>query len=972
MRFIGVSFLWLAHLFLSVIASQIKDDEVEKFLLSMTLEQKINQMAQIDISKIFTDGDIDDAKINSYFGEQGVGSLLITPVGDNYFNATVYRSIIKQVQNAAKARNMPPVIAGIDSVHGANYIKGAVMFPQQLNIASTFNPEHAKYAGKIAARDTLASGINWLFSPILGLGMQPLWARMYETFGEDPHVVGQFASKMIEGIQENKKSAACAKHFVGYSAPRTGHDRSPSWIPTRHLYQYFVRPWRKVIKDANPLTIMESYTEYDGVPNVANRESLNVLLRQDLGFDGVLVTDYQEVENLFSWHHVAADIDEAVQMTLTEGSVDLNMLPFNIEGWMHGVSNQKNVESRIDESVRRILHIKNQLGMFDDSVLGYGEEDIEAIGNSEVRKTALDMARESIVLAENNFDTILPISDNFDGENVKVHVTGPTSDSIAYQTGGWTIQWQGAKSDSDFTYGKTVLNAAKNIDSWDVTSSCGTDILGNPCSDEDEAGKIAGADYIIICIGEENYTGQFDVSGEIIEFCVLLISTFVLFFDLVEKPGDIRHLALPQGQLELVRRMREHSTAKIIVVYFGGRPRLLGDIVHNSDALMLAFLPGPIAGRAVVDLITGKHNFSGKLPITYPKFEDMGGVPYWHTVTDQCTGPEDSTEPLPHYWYKQCDVEWAFGHGRSYTTFEYNKLKSATDQVIHACPWSEKEPTSVEISVNVKNTGYRAGLETVMFFLFVESRHVTPEYKLLVHFERIELQPFEEKAVSFNLTPESLKYVGPHDDKHDILQMNQKFYIGVGAHTDCRTDQKELCTELITLKMIEDEIYDPACERACNILEEQSCLKVRNLSQKECYDKCLASPSINPNESGWGWNYVSCIETFLLDSRTIGDKCNSVRSLCRDVFVNETVNEAGDSKTEWDDKPTLADYKGAKKHSVFGIVVIFSAILSSICMAFVVWYACFGFFFAEHDIEEISREKDIEFTSIAQEENEVI
>ena len=818
MRFVGIILLWLAcfiQCIVPVLALQTIDDQIESIMSSMSLHQKINQMAQIDFSLIFTDSNVDQGKLEHYFGRESIGSLLLVPVQKNSFDASFYRDVMERIQNVTKAYNLPPVIAGIDSVHGANYVKGAIIFPQQINIASTFNPMHAKYAGKIAARDSLAGGINWVFSPILGLGIQPLWARMFETFGEDPHVVGQFATKMVEGIQENSRSAACAKHFVGYSAPRDGHDRSPSWIPVRHLYQYFVRPWRDVIQNARPLTIMESYSEYDGVPNAANRNSLQTLLRQDLGFDGVLVTDYHEVENLFEFHHVAADNNEAVKMTLLEGSVDMSMLPFNIDRWMNGVTasvdeakERGTVEKRINRSVQRILQLKQQLGMFDDKMFDDSLGDLEKIGDPEVRKAALTMAHESIVLAKNR-DRTLPILMGAGEDKVKVHVTGPTSNYLTYQSGGWTIEWNGARSDQDFTYGQTVLHAANSNSMWDVTSSCGVDILGYPCNDENVTivkEQRAEADYIIVCIGEENYSGKLLIV--LMQKLMLLLAYFLFLTNVFEeKPGDIRDLFLAQGQRDFVHNLKESTNAKIIVVYFGGRPRLLGNIVDIADAIALAFLPGPDAGQAVVDLIAGKQNFSGRLPITYPKYEDMGGVPYWRAVSDQCTGPNDSNEPLPHYWYKKCDVEWEFGHGLSYTTFEYNDLRSDSAQIIYALPWSDrKSEVSANFSVKVKNTGDRTGMETVMFFIFVESRHVTPESKLLLHFERVELLPGEEKTVDFHLTPKLLRYVGPHDDRHDILQKGEKFRIRVGP--------SGLCSDFISLAMSDEEDYDPACERA--------------------------------------------------------------------------------------------------------------------------------------------------------------
>ena len=499
------------------LANSTSQTHLERSLSSMSRTQKIFQMAQIDISMLFTNNEIDQKKIEHFFGELGIGSLLVTPYQENYFTADFYRSLMIQIQNVTKTYNNPPVIAGIDSVHGANYIKGAAIFPQPINIASTWEKNYARSAGMFAAKETVAAGINWLFSPIVGLGIEPLWARMYETFGEDPHLVGIFAAEMVKGIQASG-AAACGKHFVGYSAPRTGHDRSPSWIPVRHLYQYFVRPWREVIKNGKPMTIMESYTEYDGVPNIANRDSLVTLLRQDLGFDGVLVTDYQEIENLVGFHKVAIDINEAVKLTLTETSVDMSMIPFYLDGWMNGVVASLNDDSiqddRIDRSLMRILSLKEDLGMFTNE-LSEASDEIKNIGSSSRREVALEMARDSIVLTKNIEET-LPLPK----KKLKIHVTGPISNSIRYQTGGWTVQWQGAPSDEFFQYGQTVLQAANERSNWEVTSSCGVNIMGDPC--DGDSAEIANqernaADYIIVCIGEENYTGE-------TSFCILFLS----------------------------------------------------------------------------------------------------------------------------------------------------------------------------------------------------------------------------------------------------------------------------------------------------------------------------------------------------------------------------------------------------------------------------------------------------------------
>ena len=518
----NVSWFWAIYgllssqwLLPSAYASQTLDDEIEEMLSSMSLKHKINQMAQIDVATL-NNGPIDE-NIDWFFGQEGYGSILVDGI---VVEPLDFVNLMEKIQNVTKTYNLPPVIAGLDSVHGANAIRGAVIFPQQINLASTFNPSYAKYAGKIAARDTMGAGINWLFSPIVGLGIQPLWPRMFETFGEDPLLVGKFATKMVEGIQGNPRSAACVKHFVGYSDPRDGRDRSPSWIPVRHLYQYFVRPWRDVINNAKPLTIMESYSEYDGVPNVANRNSLQTLLRKDLGFDGVLVTDYHEIQNLFYFHKVAADNNEAVELALLDGSVDISMIPLDYWTWGPGVmasinetkSKGNEVENRIDRSVRRILKMKKKLNMFDDQMFEEIRNDTEKIGDTEVRKAAEIIARESIVLAK-NMNRALPIGSRDGGEKVKVHITGPTMDSLSFQSGGWTIHWHGAENDQEFAYGHTVLDAAKNNPLWDVSSSCGVDILGNSCDDEHLPilkEQRSEADYIVICIGEENYSGKLE------------------------------------------------------------------------------------------------------------------------------------------------------------------------------------------------------------------------------------------------------------------------------------------------------------------------------------------------------------------------------------------------------------------------------------------------------------------------------
>ena len=415
----------------------------------MSLATKIGQMSQIDIAKIIQkndDGTIVPLrdKIRYYFGELAIGSVLNCPNTDGpQWNATQYREVVVAIRNVTDVYGLPPVIWGLDSVHGANYVHGAIVTPQQINLAATFNTTVAWQAGRLASKDTRAAGITWLFSPILGLALQPSWSRVYETFGEDPVVVSEMGAQLIRGIQAPdddedvvpRRAAACAKHFVGYSMPRTGHDRSPAWIPRRHLYQYFVQPWRRAIggsdDDDRVLTVMESYSETDGVPNVANFDATRRLLREELGFEGVLVTDYHEILNLVDWHRVAADGYEAVKLMLRDSSVDMSMIPLDVEDFaqqvrtavtgslLDNVDEPENIPrypalprtidiGRINESAERVVALKSQLGMFGEKVTMESPL-IETVGSDEDRALALEMARQSIVMVENH-DNALPIS----------------------------------------------------------------------------------------------------------------------------------------------------------------------------------------------------------------------------------------------------------------------------------------------------------------------------------------------------------------------------------------------------------------------------------------------------------------------------------------------------------------------------------------------------------------------------------
>ena len=877
----------------------------KRWLKYASLAEQIGQMSQIDIQLLLLQDDngqkhLDPTAMERFIGEMAIGSVLNAVISDRDgpWSARQYREAAIAMNQVAARYHRPPVIWGLDSVHGANYIRNAILAPQPLNVAATWNITASYVVGQLASRDTRAAGIHWLFTPLVGLATAPRWSRVYETFGEDPWLVGEMVHAMIDGIQRPdttsvpSRAAACAKHFIGYSMPRTGHDRSPSWIPTRHLYQYFVPPWKRALMNGDTgggggaKTVMESYTETDGVPMAGNRDKLHDLLRHRLNFTGVLVTDYEEILNLHNWHHIASSDQEAIIYALQQGTVDVSMIPWDANGFatsiVAGIQSGQITPERIRQSAARVLALKEDLHMFEETIT-IVEPNLDLVGTDEA--SIMHVVQESIILAENN-NSILPLDPK---DSLQIHITGPTANSLTYQSGGWTWQWQGSPTDDWFTYGTTMVDALRSLDAWTVTYTCGVDILGQECDDPDEndvdeniidqvkhwvgltpttsmaqaveAAKVA--DVTIVCLGEESYT---------------------------EKPGDIRSLRLPDGQYDLIHAIRRNTDTKIVLVYFGGRPRLLADVVDEVDAVILGFLPGPSAGRAVVDIITGQINPSGRLPITYPSSDDGGGTPYWHAVTDQCTEGEVGTT-LPHYGYIPCRVQWPFGHGLGYTSFTYSKF-SATGGI----------NDDLQIEMDVKNVGSRTGSDTVMFFTFDESRHVTPEYKRLRAFEKVTLQPGESTTLRITVPIDNLKFIGPNDDTHYIMDPSMISYLGAGYSVDCRRrdndhnpDTNDLCQKLQGHD--HGEPYFPDCEAACHVWQESQCFM--NMTRHMCESWCMSATTQNEGyvspiheNHGWGWNYVNCLEQVVWnhpnpetdDNNMKGDHCTMMTTLCRNVF----------------------------------------------------------------------------------------
>eukprot|EP01032_Pedospumella_encystans_P011602 gene11602-13481_t len=662
-----------------------KSTEVDAILASLTLEEKIGQMVQIDISVFMESGTdiVDYAKMKQWVDDYKIGSILNSPFsggpinGEIGWNASKTREMIINMQEIAQSTpSKVPIIYGLDSIHGANYIKGAALFPQAIAAAASFDPEMAYNFGKVTSKDTRAGGIQWLFAPVLGLGLHPLWARFSETFGEDPYLAAQMGKAVIDGIQysgdsaSNKrhlradatadesagipaKAAACMKHFIAYSFPVNGHDRSPVMLPDRTLRQLYMPQFQAAI-DTGVMTAMESYQEVGGDPMVSSESYLKTLLRKEMKFQGMMVTDYMEIENLYKWHKVSATEQDAVLLSMTDTTIDMSMVPVDSTfGEYLSVlvaSGQLNT-SRIEDSARRVIQLKYDLGMFDTENLVFSPEDplIETVGSAQDWELSLNGSRAAITLLKNHHfqgvapEPVLPIATP---ATTNVFLTGPTANSVTSQTGGWSVHWQGMQNDSEVPEGVSVLHGMKNYnlfgDGSRVSYTPGVSLLATDTSAlniTEIASLAAAADVIVVCVGEGTYE---------------------------EKPGDIDDLALPQGQIEYVQLLATYGKP-IVLVQIQGRPRLMHDAVASADAVINAYQPGPKGGLAIAEALAGVLVPSGRLPFNYPRH--AGDIPYayHHKPGDQCVNATNGA-------YITCQMEWEFGTGLSYTTFAYSDL----------------------------------------------------------------------------------------------------------------------------------------------------------------------------------------------------------------------------------------------------------------------------------------------------------
>src|SRR2546421_3330671 len=577
---------------------------VEALLRQMTLEEKVGQMTQLQIGMVTTGNnqtiEIDPVKLEKAVVKYGVGSIL--NVSDQALPADKWHDIIRKIQEASQRTRLKiPVIYGIDSIHGANYVQGSTLFPQEIGMAATWDPELMRRLGEVTGMETRAAGIPWTFSPVLDLGRQPLWPRFYETFGEDPYLAKVMGAAFVRGVEGDDISApnhvaVSLKHYMGYSFPLSGRDRTPAWIPENYLREYFLPTFAAAVH-AGAHTVMVNSAEINGTPGHINHHVLTDILRGELGFQGFAVSDWEDIKKLVTQWRVAANEKEATRMAVLAG-IDMSMVPsdYSFADLMKQLVSEGAIpQARVDEAVRRILRVKFDLGLFDRSPVDPAL--LANIGRPEARQLSLQAARESLTLLQNAHN-LLPLA-----KDRKVLVTGPTADSLVSLNNGWTYVWQGSEASLYPKDRPTILGAIRDkLGAGNVTYVPGVrsaaDTPNNRPTDTSEENDIQAAvraardaDAIVLCLGEASYA---------------------------ETPGNITDLTLSEPQLKLAEAI-EATGKPVVIVLVEGRPRIINRIADGAQAILMAYNPSNEGGSAVADVLFGDYNPGGKLPFTYPR-----------------------------------------------------------------------------------------------------------------------------------------------------------------------------------------------------------------------------------------------------------------------------------------------------------------------------------------------------------------
>ncbi len=710
------------------------EEQITSLLSKMTLDEKVGQMMQINNSEYAQASSrgeyygsppdilisIDTTKLIHFLEEYKIGSFLngVAVPAQQWFE---YSQLMQEI-NMRYSRLKIPMIYGVDHMHGANYVEGTTIFPHSINMAATFDPDYSIAEARTVGMETAHLGHHWVFCPVVDLGKNPLWARFYETYGEDPYLTGLFGAAYVETLQNNPdiapyKQAATAKHFIGYSDPRNGWDRTPAEISDQTLQEFFVPPFQDLV-DAGIKTFMINGGEINGIPVHASHDLLTTLLRDQMGFKGVVVTDWEDVIRLHRTHKVAKDIKESTYKAIMAG-VDMSMTPYETDffGALKELVEEGTIPmERIDLSVSRILRLKFEIGLFDNP---YPSADrIPQLRAEENVAAALNAARESLVLIKN--DDVLPL-----GAGSSIVVTGANATSKKALAGGWTLRWIPTAENLFPEYMPTVFDALKT-QFGDAKVS-----LASP---DDLAAKATAADAIVVVVGEEPYA---------------------------ETPGNINDQRIQPDQADLIESA--NATGKpVIVVLVAGRPRLVTDNLPAMDAFIWAGLPGFEGGTAIAEVISGAINPSGKMPFTFPA-QPNHWYPYNGKNMEHFFNHADSINTIA-----------GFGHGLSYTDFTYSELKLSSSEL--------SDSGKITASITVTNSGDVAGKEAVLWFIKDEIGSVTRPLKELKHFEKVFIEAGESKNFSFEISAkEHLSY--PIKTGEKILEPGD-FQVIVGGLTE--------------------------------------------------------------------------------------------------------------------------------------------------------------------------------------------
>ena len=705
-----------------VYARQKFDPMIERLIQQMSLKHKIGQMTQLMVDMVLvgdtynpkSPSEIDPQKMRRVVNEYGIGSLLNTPT-NKLIDREEWRYILTELKKATDATELKiPILFGYDAIHGANYVKDATLFPQPLAMANTWNLDLARETAEICAYETRAAGVPWNFSPAMDIGRNPEWPRLWESFGEDVLMNSEFGEAVFRGYQGDDPSGpytmgGCMKHFTGYGAALSGKDRTPAYIPERQLREYYLPQYQNAI-DNGALSVMVNSGEINGIPAHVSKELLTDMLRGEMGFQGMIITDWNDIPYLPERHRVAVDFKDGVRQAI-EAGIDMSMTPQDYrfpDALLELVQEGTIPEERIDESVRRILTFKKQLGLFDHFL--HPADQYPKFASEEFKAKSREAAAESIVLAKNdvvNGKPVLPLV-----KSQRVLVVGPTSNSIRSLNGGWTYTWQGTGADELATPTALTVQEAIRMKAGD-TNTVFQQALSPDGTTKDLPGATEAArraDVIVLCLGEQSYT---------------------------EDQGNTNSLDLPDDQLELAEAML--ATGKpVVLVMLQGRPTIIRRIADRVHATLLAFYPGNQGGNALADILYGTTNPSGALALTYPR-HPATLVPYDHKGTEDRDVDNSG---------KSFDPQFQFGEGMSYTTFAMSDLSVG------------KSDTGISVSVQVKNTGRKKGKKVVPVYVADLVASVTPSVKRLRAFSKPELAPGEATTLKFDIPWDDLRFVG--------------------------------------------------------------------------------------------------------------------------------------------------------------------------------------------------------------------